>query len=171
MSWKTLTLTFTLTGVLATLPASTGAQDSKGIRLYKEGKFGAAASALKIQVENEATNELALTYLGLARVHSGDAPGAFEPLRKAIQLNEKNAQAHYGLGLASAKLDKLDDAIFELEKTCGLAPDDAYAHYHLGMAYNHKGKKDLAIPHLRRFVELNPEAPEAPAVRSFLSRL
>ena len=51
------------------------------------------------------------------------------------------------------------------------APDDAYAHYHLGMAYNQKGKKDLAIPHLRRFVELNPEAPEAPAVRSFLSRI
>jgi tetratricopeptide (TPR) repeat protein len=92
-------------------------------------------------------------------------------LRKAIELNEKNAKAHYGMGLASAKLGKLDDAIVELEKTCALTPDDAYAHYHLGMAYNQKGKKDLAIPHLRRFVELDPDAPEAPAVRSFLSRL
>jgi len=33
------------------------------------------------------------------------------------------------------------------------------------------GKRDAAIPHLRRFVELAPDAPEAPAVRSFLSKI
>ncbi len=176
MSWKTLTLALIAvalitTGALAALHGSTLAQDSKGIILYKEGKFREASRVLKIQVESEPKNELSLTYLGLARVHSGDAPGAVEPLKKAIELNEKNAKAHYGMGLASAKLGKLDDAIVELEKTCALAPDDAYAHYHLGMAYNQKGKKDLAIPHLRRFVELDPDAPEAPAVRSFLSNM
>jgi hypothetical protein len=39
------------------------------------------------------------------------------------------------------------------------------------MAYNQTDKKDLSIAHLRRFVELAPDAPEAPAVRSFLSKM
>ena len=94
-----------------------------------------------------------------------------EPLEKTISLNADNAEAHYALGLAHAKLEKLDAAIAELERAVKLAPNHAYAHTHLGVAYNQKDKKDLAIPHLRRFVELAPDAPEAKAVRSFLSRI
>ncbi len=89
----------------------------------------------------------------------------------AIAKNENNAEAHFGLGLVNFKLKKLDDAIVELEKAWKLNPDDAYTHFYLATAYNEKGQSHLAIPHLRRFVELAPNAPEAPAVRSFLSRL
>jgi hypothetical protein len=39
------------------------------------------------------------------------------------------------------------------------------------MAYNQKDKKELVIPHLHRFVESTPDAPEANAVGSFLSRI
>ncbi len=97
--------------------------------------------------------------------------GRSPTLAKAIARDENNAEARFGMGLVLMKLEKLDDAIPELEKAVTLAPEHAYAHYYLGMAYNQSGKKDLAVPHLRRFVELAPDAPEAPAMRSFLERI
>lgn len=163
------TPTITLLALL--LPLGLVAQESKGVALYKEGKFGEAASALKVEVDQNPTNETALVYLGLARAKAGDAAGAVEPMKKALELNANNAEARRGLGFAYLKLEKLDDAVVELDKAWKLNAEDAYTHYYLGMAYNQKGQSNLAIPHLRRFVELAPNAPEAPAVRSFLSRV
>ena len=75
------------------------------------------------------------------------------------------------MGLVHLQLKELDRAVPELEKAVELMPQHAYAHYYLGTAYNQQGKKDVAVPHLRKFVELMPDAPEAPAVRSFLERI
>jgi tetratricopeptide (TPR) repeat protein len=168
MNTKTLTVALLLLAFGA-LPALS--HDTKGIALYKEGKYTEAAGALKAELEQAPGDEQALTYLGLARVYAGDTAGAIDPLKQALAKNDNNAQAHFGLGLVSFKLKKLDDAVVELEKAWKLNPDDAYTHFYLATAYNEKGESHLAIPHLRRFVELAPDAPEAPAVRSFLSRL
>ncbi len=146
-------------------------QDSRGIALYREGKFAEAANVLKTEVDAAPNDVAKLTYLGLARVESGNAQAALQPLEKAIGINEKHAEAHYGMGRARIKLNQLDKAVPSLEKATTLAPNHAYAHYYLGMTYNKTGRKDLGIGHLRRFVELAPDAPEAPAVRAFLSRL
>lgn len=144
---------------------------SRGVELYKEGKYAQAAQALATEVEQAPDSVEKLTYLGLARAYAGDPNGALDPLQKAIAKNGEFAEAHFGLGVAYVKLKKLDQAIPELERATKLAPDHAYAHYYLGMSYNQTGKKDLAIPQLRRFVELAPNAPEAAAVRSFLSKV
>jgi tetratricopeptide (TPR) repeat protein len=161
----TLTLTALLVMPLHVL------EDSKGVALYKEGKYAEAANVLKTEVDESTDDQNLLTYLGLARVMAGDAAGAMEPLKKVLAVNEDSALAHYGMGLVYGRMKKLDDAIAELEKSVKLDPDYAYAHYQLGMAYNQKGEKALAIRHLRRFVELAPNAPEAAGVRAFLSRL
>jgi tetratricopeptide (TPR) repeat protein len=144
---------------------------SEGVRLYKEGKYAEAARVLADEVAGEGGDVSSLTMLGIARVRAGDANGGVEPLKKALSLDDKYAEAHYGMGLAYSRLDRKDEAISELQTTVNLTPDHAYAHYALGMLYNQVGKRDAAIPHLRRFVELAPDAPEAPAVRSFLSKI
>lgn len=159
-----------LTVLLATATAAV-AQDSRGVALYKEGKFAEAANVLKTEVDTSPNDVSKLTYLGLARLQAGNAEAAIAPLDKAIGINAKYAEAHYGKGLVRAKLNQVDAAIASLETATTLAPNHAYAHYHLGMTYNKAGKKTSAIKHLRRFVELAPDAPEAPAVRSFLSRI
>lgn len=144
---------------------------SEGVRLYNEGKYAEAARVLADEVAQDGNSVSLLSYLGIARVRAGDANGGVEPLKKALSLNNDYAEAHYGLGLAYSKLDRKDESIAELESTVRLAPEHAYAHYALGMLYNQVGKRDVAIPHLRRFVELAPDAPEASAVRSFLSKI
>lgn len=156
-------------GIALTIPILSWGQ-SRGIELYKEGKYAEAAQVLATEVQQAPDDVEKLSYLGLARVYAGDANSAMEPLKKAIAKNDKYANAHFGLGLCYVKLKNLDQAISELERTVELAPDNAYAHYYLGMTYNQKGKKDQAVLHLRRFVELAPNAPEAPAIRAFLSK-
>jgi tetratricopeptide (TPR) repeat protein len=156
-------------GTTLTIPILALAQTT-GIELYKNGKFAEAAQALSGEVERSPEDVQALSYLGLARVFAGDPSGALEPLNKAVEIDASCTDAHYGLGLAYVKLKKLDKGISELQSATKLDPDHAYARYYLGMAYNQAGKKDLAIPYLRRFLELAPNAPEAPAVRSFLSK-
>jgi len=157
-------------GISLTIPILAWAQ-TPGIELYKQGKHAEAASVLAAEVEKSPEDKKLLTHLGLARIHAGDPAGAFEPLKKAIALDDNYAEAHFGLGLANVKQKNTSKAIPELEKAAKLAPDHAYAHYYLGMAYNQTDKKDLSIAHLRRFLELAPDAPEAPAVRSFLSKM
>jgi len=157
-------------GIALTMPMLASAQ-SRGVELYKQGKYAEAAQVLATEVEQAPDDARTLAYLGLARVHADDPNGALDPLKKAIEKDDESVDAHFGLGLAYVKLRKLDDAVRELERATKLDPDHAYAHYYLGMSYNQTGKKDLAIAHLRRFVELAPNAPEAPAVRSFLSKV
>jgi len=157
-------------GITLTMPILAWAQ-TPGLELYKQGKHVEAASALSAEVQQSPEDKDLLTHLGLARIHAGDSGGAVEPLKKAICLDDNYAEAHFGLGLAYVKMRNLGEAIPELEKATKIAPNHAHAHYNLGMAYNQTDKKDLSIAHLRRFLELAPDAPEAPAVRSFLSKM
>jgi tetratricopeptide (TPR) repeat protein len=113
----------------------------------------------------------ALTLYGLALVKSGKAAEAQDPLKKAIGINDKVAESHYGLGLAYGYLKKLPEAIKELERAVELDGNHAYARYNLGLAYNQQKRIDLAVLQLRRFLELAPNAPEAPQVKALLRQL
>ncbi len=157
-------------GITLTMPILAWAQ-TPGLELYKQGKHAEAASALTAEVEGSPENKELLTYLGLARIHAGDPGGALDPLKKAICLDDNYAEPHFGVGLAYVKMKDLGRAIPELDRATKLAPGHAYAHYNLGMAYNQTGKKELSVLHLRQFLELAPDAPEAPAVRSYLSKI
>jgi tetratricopeptide (TPR) repeat protein len=157
-------------GVTLTIPILSFAQ-TPGLELYKQGNHAQAASALAAEVEKSPEDKVLLTHLGLARIHAGDPGAAVEPLKKAIAIDGDYAEAHFGLGLASVKMKNNEQAVAELEKATKLAPSHAYAHYYLGMTYNQTDRKDLSIAHLRRFLELAPDAPEAPAVKSFLSKM
>lgn len=161
------TLVWTL--ITLTMPILSWGQ-SRGIELYKQGKYAEAAQVLATEIKQAPDDVEKLSYLGLARVYAGDANGAMEPLKKAIAKNDKYANAHFGLGLCYVKLKNLDKATTELERAVELDPNNAYAHYYLAMTYNQTGKKDRAVLHFRRFLELAPNAPEAPSVRALLSR-
>jgi regulator of sirC expression with transglutaminase-like and TPR domain len=49
-----------------------------------------------------------------------------------------------------------------------LDPENAYAHYQLGLVQYRLKRYDQTIAHFERFIELMPDAPETPQVRSIL---
>jgi tetratricopeptide (TPR) repeat protein len=92
-------------------------------------------------------------------------------LNQALQKDPNCAEAYFHRGLLRGFQKKLDLAIADLEKCLQIKGNHAYAHYQLGLAYNQKGRKDLMILHFQKFLYLAPEAPEAPQVKSLLSRV
>ena len=78
---------------------------NRGIQLYNEGKFSEAVAELKQVASEQPKNGRALTYHGLALVELGKSREALESLQRAVALNEKNVDAHYGLGLAYGYLE------------------------------------------------------------------
>jgi len=96
---------------------------------------------------------------------------ALSYLNRAVELDPTYAEAHYGLGLAYGYLNRLPKMVDELEQAVHLDSKHAYAHYQLGLAYNQQDKVDLSILHLERFLQLAPDAPEAPQVNALLRRL
>lgn len=79
----------------------------------------------------------------------GDRQKAFVAFQKAVQLNPKNKEAHYGLGHIYALQGKLVQA--EEEFKTAIQIDDSYseAHTYLGQVLASQGKLDEAIQSYR----------------------
>lgn len=76
---------------------------------------------------------------------SGDRQKAFVSFQRAVQLNPKNKEAHYGLGHVYALQGKL--TLAEEELRAAIQIDDGYseAHTYLGQVLASQGKMDEAI--------------------------
>ncbi|WP_264197033.1 tetratricopeptide repeat protein [Microseira wollei] len=61
-------------------------------------------------------------------------------MRKAIELNPKDADAYNNLGSAPREQNKLDEAIAALRKAIELNPNKANAYNNLGTALAQQGK-------------------------------
>jgi len=75
---------------------------------------------------------------------------AIELFVRSIELDSKNAQAHYGLGMAYLGSHDIDKAISQWEKVLELQSDYVMAIFNLGRAYLEKGDKVRALDYLMR---------------------
>ena len=60
------------------------------------------------------------------------------------------------------------NAASSLQKAVSLDPENASAHYQLGLVQYRLKRYEQTITHFERFLELTPDAPEAPQVKSLL---
>ncbi|MFO0723121.1 MAG: tetratricopeptide repeat protein [Myxococcota bacterium] len=65
---------------------------------------------------------------------------------------------------------KVEQAIVSYQKALSFEPNLARAERALGVAYAAKGDDENALKHYKRFVELDPAAPEAPQVKSIVEK-
>jgi tetratricopeptide (TPR) repeat protein len=145
--------------------------------LYKEGQaqleakhYDAAEAAFRQMIQADDSASSSKAYAGLARVEIGrkNYDKAMENAKKAVDLNGEEADAHYALGLAYAYRQDFKNAAPSLEKALSLNPENAYAHYQLGMVQYRLKRYDQTIIHFEKFLQLMPNAPEAPQVKSIL---
>lgn len=144
--------------------------------VYKEGKaqleakrYDAAEASFRQLLEaappvaSKGNDGMALVYIARK-----DYNKALEHAQKAVDLNPDNADAHYALGLAYAYRKDFKNAAPSLEKALALNPDNAYAHYQFGVVQYQLKRYDQTIIHFEKFLEMMPNAPEAPQVKSIL---
>jgi len=96
--------------------------------------------------------------LGNVLAEQGNKPdeAAAAESQRAIDLDPKNALAHYNLGLVLAMQGKPDEAAAEFQRATDLDPENALAHYNLGVVLAMQGKFDQSISSLQRAIELLP---------------
>ncbi len=90
----------------------------------RAGSADAFAKASQIRQE-KADGQAALFAIntGMEKLKANDAAAAVAPLREAVRLAPKNAQAHYQLALALARTGAREEARAHVEEARRLAPD------------------------------------------------
>ena len=73
-----------------------------------------------------------------------------------MEIDPKNATAHYNLGTLMAVRGQMDRAIAEFETAVRLMPDYADAYYALGLAFKREGKVQSAEEAFRSAQRLDP---------------
>jgi tetratricopeptide (TPR) repeat protein len=117
--------------------------------------------AFRRHAELEPRNSMAQYYFA-ASLLKGKTPETSSPeyqqvealLRKAIELDARNAQAHFRLGNLYADQHQYDKAFPEYERAAALDPALPDVHYRLGQYYTHIGKKEQAQQEIAKYQDL-----------------
>jgi Flp pilus assembly protein TadD len=87
----------------------------------------------------------------------GDAPGALASLRRAVEMEGSDPEAHSALGIAYLASGESQKALDELEVASRLAPNEPERLTNLGTAYMLRGRVSEAIASYERALALQPD--------------
>jgi len=105
---------------------------------------------------------------GIAAFEAGDLAQAEVLLREAIGMNAALGVARSALGRVLAKAGRYEEAAKELAEAVALDPSDAAAFYVLGFTLKTLGMEHDAAEAYEHFLELTPDTPEGPNIRSWI---
>ena len=142
------------------MPYSSPLHVGLGTYLLQQGKLEEAIYEFDYAVKLKPD---AATYnnLGVALGLKGRIGEAMECHKKAIQLNPKNAEAHYNLGNILLSQNKLKQAISEYEKAVSIKPKYAKANINLAVALARENRFDEAIEYADKAVKTEPNNVDA----------
>jgi tetratricopeptide (TPR) repeat protein len=155
--------------VAAVLAVGTaGAQDlQRGIALYNQGNYAGAEPVFRAGVPDvEARAWLAATLVRLKRYAEVEAQ-----VNPVLTANPVHPRAVAALGEALVMQEQSDKAIAQMSAALQKKNDLAYAYYWRGQAYQRKKQIARMVDDYQAFLRLQPEAPEAPALKVLLGSL
>jgi tetratricopeptide (TPR) repeat protein len=155
--------------VLRAEPENAQALYYLGLSLLGERK--PAEAAAELQKADSIKPDQADTKVALARsyIDQKEYDKATAELDKAAKLDSGNKQLPYNRGLvAFLGREDYSAAANEFEEALKRDPGNGYSHYYAGMAYSKLKKPDKMVSHFQLFLKMEPDAPEAAKVRSFL---
>jgi tetratricopeptide (TPR) repeat protein len=153
-----------------------------GMSLLLQEKYGAALTVFNaakserakasqssrpaVPSEYQISIALARAYLGLKQYDR-----AWSNLESARIEDANSSEAFMYRGVYFLQQKKFKEAIADLDKAISLDPKNAYAYYYIGDAYFDTGKPDKTVEAFKMFLQLAPDAPEAPKVRARVTAL
>jgi len=161
---------------LKTEPGNTTVRYYLGLSLMYQGNFAEALEELKAaRSEQEKAGRqsrpavpsvyqvdlaLAQAYIGLNRFEE-----AWPELESAGNENPQSSDVFLFRGVCYYKQKEYAKAIEALNKSISLDAKKAYAYYYIGMAYSETEDVQKMLDAFKTFLQLAPDAPEAPDVK------
>jgi Flp pilus assembly protein TadD len=131
------------------------------VSLERESKRLPQAIALAQRlVATEPGNDRYYFTLGALQGEAGDRDGSLAAMRRAIELNPKNAAALNYLGYSYAEAGQnLDEAEALIRRALEIDPNDGFYIDSLGWVYYQRGDYERAVEQLERAAELSEDDP------------
>ena len=99
-------------------------------------------------------------------------PGIAKASRISQKMMRENADMHYNLGTIFLHNKQYREAIQEYERVLELRPNDPETHYNLGVLYDDYLKdREKALHHYQKYMAINPRAPDAKKIESYILSL
>ena len=131
-------------------------------------KNGPALEDLRQQKE---TSLKALSGLGEAALKRGDFEAAQGFFRRALEISPEDPAAAYNVGEIFFSNQKSDEAIAFFELAIKIKSDWPKAYHRLGLVYLNKGNFPKALENLKKFLELDPQNPEAASAKAAIAAI
>jgi Tfp pilus assembly protein PilF len=117
------------------------------------------------------TSLKALSGLGEVALKRGDFEAAQGFFRRALEISPEDPAAAYNVGEIFFSNQKTDDAIAYFELAIKIKSDWPKAYHRLGLVYLNKGDFPKALANLKKFLELDPQNPEAANVKAMVATI
>jgi len=131
----------------------------------------ALEKAQKDEEMGKETVAKALAALGEIYLRKEDFEKAQNYFKQSIETYAENEILAYNVGEIYFLNQKIDEAIHYFELSTQIKPDWPPSYLKLGYVYLNKGDYEKAKLNFNKFLELNPESSEAPAVKNIVDYL
>lgn len=131
---------------------------TQGVAYYKEDKFDKAVPYFEEALASMQTNALALNFLGVCRLRSGEMAAGLANLQEAVRLDPNYLPARYNLALAELEQGPAEDAVANLRQVSQSSAAPADVHYQLGLAYMRVSAWGQAEEAFKRHLQSNPNS-------------
>ena len=109
--------------------------------------------------------------LGEVALKRGDFDAAQKAFREALAISPEDHAAAYNVGEILFSNQKADEAIPYFEMAIQIKKDWPSPYKRLGFVHLNKGDFDKALENLRKFLELDPQNPEAESVKAMIAAI
>ncbi len=158
--------------ILTEHPTFLLAWNEMGVQYLKLGDVAKAEASFTEALKIEPRSHMALVNRGIALFTMRRYKDAATPLRLAVEVKDQDAVGHYFLGQTVANLGDFVEAEKELLIALNLGGEQMKeAHRLLAIIYSSKGEKKRAAAQLEKYLELNPNAPDADQLRRSIEQL
>ena len=126
----------------------------RGTLLHFHGSLDAAIKEFQQELRISPNHKAALTELAVCRIDADQPAEAMAPAKAAVELDPRNARAHYALGRALLDSGSYAESARQLELARELAPDSSRVRIALSNAYRRLGRDADAKREQAAFVAL-----------------
>jgi Flp pilus assembly protein TadD/2-polyprenyl-3-methyl-5-hydroxy-6-metoxy-1,4-benzoquinol methylase len=129
---------------------------TEAVRLHQTGQLEQAATLYRKVLTDDPKCADALHLLGMIALQEGQAKAALEFIRRAIDLNDREASYHFHLAFALQTLNDMQGAVAGYRQAMALKPDDPDIYNNMGNALAALGKPEEAVAAFHRALALQP---------------